>query len=58
MPETYLVNVAKNGFLYAVVLDNLAKNATITTTDNQYLLRVGVGVHSEMSYHLLVSESR
>lgn len=51
----YLVNVAKDGFLNTLVLDNLTQHTTITTTDDKNLLRVRVGVHGEMSDHLLVA---
>jgi hypothetical protein len=38
------------------VLDNLTEDTTITTTDDQHLLGVGVRVHGEVSDHLLVRE--
>ena len=50
-----LVNVAKDGLLDALVLDDLTKDATVTTTDNKDVLGVGVGVHGKVSNHLLVA---
>lgn len=50
-----LVNVAENGLLDGVVLDNLTENTTVTTTDDEDLLGVGVGVHGQVSDHLLVA---
>lgn len=38
------------------MLDNLAKNTTITTTDDENSLGVGVRVHAEVGDHLLVGE--
>ena len=51
---SYLVNVAKNGLLDRLVLDNLTKNTTVTTTNNEDLLWVRVGVHGQVGDHLLV----
>jgi hypothetical protein len=39
------------------VLDNLTQDAAVTTADDQDLLRVGVGVHGQVSDHLLVAIS-
>jgi hypothetical protein len=50
-----LVNVAENGLLDTVVLDNLTENTTVTTADDEDLLGVGVGVHGKVSDHLLVA---
>jgi hypothetical protein len=50
-----LVNVAEGGLLDTVVLDNLAEDTTVTTSDDQNLLRVGVSVHGKVSDHLLVA---
>lgn len=50
-----LVNVAENGLLDTVVLDNLAEDTTITTTNDENVLGVGVRVHGEVSDHLLVA---
>jgi hypothetical protein len=50
-----LVNVAEGGLLDTVVLDDLTEDTTVTTADDQDLLRVGVGVHGKVSDHLLVS---
>lgn len=52
----YLVNVAQDGLLNAVVLDDLTEDTTITTTDDQDLLGVWVGVHRQVGDHLLVCE--
>jgi len=51
-----LVNVAENGLLDAVVLDNLSEDTAITTTNDKNLLGVGVRVHGEVGDHLLVGE--
>ena len=51
----YLVNVAEDGLLDGLVLDDLTEHTTVTTTDDQDLLGVGVGVHGEVSDHLLVA---
>jgi len=53
---TYLVDVAEGSRLNTRVLDNLAQDTAIATTDNQDLLGVGVGVHGQMGDHLLVRE--
>jgi hypothetical protein len=50
-----LVNIAENGLLDAVVLDNLTEDTAVTTTDDQDLLRVGVSIHGKVSDHLLVT---
>jgi hypothetical protein len=42
--ESYLVNVAKDRLLNAVVLDYFTKDTAITTTNDEDLLGVGVGV--------------
>jgi len=51
-----LVNINQNGFLDTFMLDNLPENTTITSSNDQYLLRVGMRHHGKMSDHLLVSE--
>ena len=51
-----LIDVAQGGLLDAVVLDDLTEDTTVTTTDDQDLLGVGVGVHGEVGDHLLVGE--
>lgn len=51
-----LVNVAEDGLLDAVVLDDLAEHTTVAATDDQDLLGVGVGEHAEVGDHLLVGE--
>ena len=50
-----LVDVAKDGLLDALVLDDLTKDTAVTTTDNKDVLGVGVGVHGEVGDHLLVA---
>jgi hypothetical protein len=52
----YLVNVAEDGLLDAVVLDNLSEDTAVTTTNDKNLLGVGVRVHGEVGDHLLVGE--
>lgn len=51
-----LVNVAEDGLLDTVVLDNLSEDTTVTTADDENLLGVGVGVEGEVGDHLLVGE--
>lgn len=53
---TYLIDVAEDGLLNAVMLDDLTEDTAITTTDDEDLLGVGVGVHGEVGDHLLVGE--
>lgn len=54
--DNSLINVAKDGLLNTVVLDNLAENTAVTTTNDKNLLGVGVGVHGKVCNHLLVRE--
>ena len=49
-----LVDVAQGGLLDGGVLDDLTEDTTVTATDDQDLLGVGVGVHGEVGDHLLV----
>jgi hypothetical protein len=51
-----LVNVAESGGLDGLVLDDLAQDTTVTTTDDENLLGVGVGVQGQVGDHLLVGE--
>jgi hypothetical protein len=51
-----LVNVAQNGLLNGLVLDDLTEDTAIATTDDEDLLGVGVGVHGKVGDHLLVGE--
>lgn len=51
-----LVDVAEDGLLNALVLDDLTEDTTVTTTDDKDLLGVGVRVHGEVGDHLLVGE--
>lgn len=51
-----LVNVAEDGLLDTLVLDDLTEDTTVTTTDDEDLLGVGVGVHGQVGDHLLVRE--
>ena len=51
-----LVDVAEHGLLDALVLDDLAEHATVTTADDEHLLGVGVGHHAQVGDHLLVGE--
>jgi len=51
-----LVNVAKNGLLDTLVLDNLTEDTTVTTANDKNLLWVWVRVHCEVGDHLLVGE--
>lgn len=51
-----LVDVAEDGLLDALVLDNLTEDTSVTATDDQDLLGVGVGVEGQVGDHLLVGE--
>lgn len=51
-----LVNVAQGSLLDGGVLDDLTEDTTVTATDDQDLLGVGVRVHGEVGDHLLVGE--
>jgi hypothetical protein len=51
-----LVNVAENSLLNTLVLDNLTEDTPVTSSDDEDLLGVGVGVHGKVSDHLLVGE--
>lgn len=51
-----LVDVAEDGLLDAVVLDDLAEDTAVTATDDEDLLGVGVGHHAQVGNHLLVGE--
>lgn len=51
-----LVDVAQGSLLDGSVLDDLTEDTTVTTADDENLLGVGVGVHGEVSDHLLVGE--
>lgn len=51
-----LVDVAQGSLLDGSVLDDLTEDTTVTTADDEDLLGVGVGVHGEVSDHLLVGE--
>lgn len=54
--EAHLVNVAEDGLLDGVVLDDLTEDTAVTATNNKNLLGVGVRVHGQVSDHLLVRE--
>lgn len=54
--RTHLVNVAEDGLLDALVLDDLAQHTTVTAADDEHTLGVRVGVHGEVGDHLLVRE--
>jgi hypothetical protein len=51
-----LVDVAENGLLNAVVLDDLTEHTAVAATDDEDLLGVGVREHSQVGDHLLVGE--
>ena len=51
-----LVDVAQGGLLDRGVLDDLTEDTSVTSTNDQDLLGVGVGVHGEVGDHLLVGE--
>jgi len=51
-----LVNITQDSFLHTIVLDNFPENTTITTANDQYLLRARVREHGQMCNHLLISK--
>lgn len=51
-----LINITEDGLLDGLVLDDLTEDTTVTTTDDEDLLRVGVGVKGQVGDHLLVRE--
>lgn len=51
-----LVNVAEDGLLDALVLDDLTEDTTVAAANDQDLLGVRVRVHGEVGDHLLVGE--
>lgn len=51
----YLVNVAEDSLLDALVFNDLTEDTTVTTADDKNLLRIGVGVHGQVGDHLLVA---
>lgn len=53
--SAYLVNVAQNGLLDALVLDDFTQDAAVAAADDEHLLGVGVRVHGEVGDHLLVA---
>jgi hypothetical protein len=56
IPITYLINIAQDSLLDALMLDNLTQDASITATNDQNLLWIRMRIHSQMSDHLLVCE--
>lgn len=54
--QEYLINVAEDGLLDAVVLHNLAQHAAVAAADDEHPLGVRVRVHGEVGDHLLVGE--
>jgi hypothetical protein len=56
LTSTYLIDIAQDRLLNAIMFDDLPQNASITTTNYQDLLGIWVGVHCQMSNHLLVCE--
>jgi hypothetical protein len=52
---SYLIDVAEDGLLDALVLDDLTEDTAVTTANDENLLGVGVGVEGKVSDHLLVT---
>lgn len=50
----HFVNIAEYGFLNTLMFDNLTKDASVATTNDEDFLRVRVRVHGKVSNHLLV----
>ena len=53
--DIYLINIAQCDLLHAFVLQNFSNNTTISTSNDQNILGVGMGCHGEVSDHLLIS---
>lgn len=51
-----LVDVAQDGLLDGLVLDDLAQDTAVTAANDQHLLGVRVRVHGQVGDHLLVGE--
>jgi hypothetical protein len=51
---TDLVNIAQYSLLNTFMLDDFSQNPSVTTSNDQNLLRVGVRVHGQVCNHLLV----
>ena len=47
----------QTGLFDALVLDNLAQDTTVATSNDQDLLGVRVGVHGDVGHHLLVAKA-
>lgn len=58
MEETYLIDVAKNGLLDTLMLDDLTQDATVTTADDKDFLGVRVRIHGKVGDHFLVATAR
>lgn len=56
--EVYLIDLAKGDLLDALMLDNLAQDTAVASTNDQDLAGVRVGVHRDVSHHLLVTKGR
>jgi hypothetical protein len=52
----YLINVAEDSLLDALVLDDLTQHTTITAANDKDLLGLRVRVHGQVGDHLLVRE--
>lgn len=51
-----LVDVAQDGLLDRLVLDDLTQDTTVTAADDEHLLGVGVRIHGQVGDHLLVGK--
>lgn len=54
--SAYLINVAEDSLLDAIVLDDLTEDTAVATADDKDLLGVRVGVEGKVGDHLLVGE--
>jgi hypothetical protein len=50
----YFIDVAESGFLDGGVLDDFTEDTTVSTTNDEHFLWIGVGIHGKVSNHLLV----
>src|SRR5437762_2669478 len=54
MQGVNLINVTESSFFNTRMFNNLTKNTTISTANNQHLFRIRMRIHSEMSNHFLI----
>lgn len=50
----YLIDVTEDSLFNALMLDDLAQDATVTTANYEHFLGIGVRIHGQVRDHLLV----